>query len=116
MNIIFGKKEAELLSDKYTILELDTITINNSNPITAYCVVDSVPVDHLANLDSYKQLHKDLIENYKNRNWSYCESAIKHLLGFWGSDVDTFYDTLAERLEEYKVNEPDDTWTGIVAK
>jgi hypothetical protein len=116
MNIIFGTNEAEKLSEKYTLLELDTITIGNSNPITTYCVIDGVPVENFPNIVDYKQLHNDLIANYRKRDWTYCLKAIEKLTGFWGSDVDTFYEVLATRITDYSVNEPDDSWNGIVQK
>ena len=116
MHIIFGTDEAEQLKEKYIVLELDTITIRNSTPIVAYCVVENMPLDNLPKADPYLKLHSDLLNNYRKREWTYCEQAIEYLKGFWGGDTDTFYDSLLERIKEYKQNEPDDSWTGIVAK
>lgn len=116
MNIIFGTTEADQLKEKYIVLELDTITIRNSAPITAYCIVEHMPFDNLPKAEPYIKLHADLMENYRKKDWNYCEQAIEHLRGFWGGDTDTFYDSLLERIREYQQKELPDTWTGIVAK
>lgn len=116
MNIIFGTDEAEKLHDKYIVLELDTVTIRSSNPITAYCIVENLPLEEFSKVDVFKKLHTDLMENYRKRNWDFCIQAIDHLLGFWGKQVDSFYEILKNRILGYKENEPDDNWTGIIPK
>jgi hypothetical protein len=116
MNIIFGTSEAEELDDKYIVLELDTITIKNSTPITVYCVVENLPLTKLTEAEPYKILHANLMENYKKRDWNFCEQAIEKLLQFWGADMDTFYDSLQKRVLEYKDTEPAENWTHIVPR
>jgi hypothetical protein len=116
MNIIFGTSEAEKLDDKYIVLELDTITIRNSAPITVYCVVENLPLVKLTEAEPYKNLHANLMENYKNRDWNFCEQALEKLLHFWGADMDTFYDSLQKRVLEYKDTEPAEDWTHIVPR
>lgn len=116
MNIIFGTSEAQKLSDKYIVLELDTIRIRDGNPITVYCLVENMPLDELPKAEKFKELHTDLLENYRKRNWNFCIQAIDHLIGFWGGQVDSFYEILSARLNEYKENEPDESWSPIVLK
>ena len=73
MNIIFGKDVAEELSSKHTLLELDTITIKSSAPITVYCVIEHIPLDELPKTEALKEMHSALMENYRKRNWQFCE-------------------------------------------
>ena len=116
MNIIFGTSEAEQLSEKYIVLELDTVTIKSSTPITVYCIIENIPLEELPKADKFKKLHSDLMEQYRKRNWDFCIQAIEHLMGFWGKQVDTFYEVLSNRLINYKENEPEESWTGIIPK
>jgi hypothetical protein len=116
LNIIFGKQEADELRKKYIVLELDTITIKNSAPTPVYCVVENISIEQLTKAENYIKMHADLIENYKNRNWDFCQQTIEQLMGFWGGQVDSFYEILNARLAEYKENEPDESWTGIIHK
>jgi len=116
MNIIFGKDVAEELSSKHTLLELDTITIKSSAPITVYCVIEHIPLDELPKTEALKEMHSALMENYRKRNWQFCEEAISYLMGAWAHEADSFYENLLERVSNYKENEPGPEWTGIVAK
>ena len=117
MNIIFGREHAAELSNTYTVLELDTIRIGNAGPeLVAFCVVESVSILDMPKLESMKNLHSNLLVEYKKKNWNYCEQALEHLMGFWGQELDTFYTNLSERIADYKLNDPGDDWSGIVEK
>lgn len=109
MNIIFGRENAALMSERYTVLELDTIKFSNGNEITAYCAVETIPIINMPRVESMKNLHTNLIENYRTRNWNYCEQALEHLKGFWNSEVDTFYDSIDSRIKQEQAN-PTDEW------
>lgn len=116
MNIIFGDKEAKELSKKYIVLELDTVTIRNSTPIPVFCIIENMPLDELPRAEKYKDLHSELIQNYRNRNWNFCLRAISQLIGFWGKQVDSFYEVLSARITSYIENEPDENWSWVVPK
>lgn len=115
MNIIFGREQAASLSERYTVLELDTIRFNNTE-LTAFCVVESMPIMDMPRIESMKNLHENLLIEYRKRNWNYCEQALEHLTGFWGHDLDTFYDNLRQRVADYSKNEPNESWDGVVVK
>ena len=116
MNIILGKSDANKLNDKYIVLELDTVTIKNSTPIVAYCVVENMPLTEMPQAADLKMIHASLMPAYRNREWKYCEQAIAKLTGCWGGDLDTFYDSLLTRVRAYKANEPGPDWTGVIPK
>jgi len=116
LNIIFGNNDVEQLRDKYIVLELDTVTIKSSKPITAYCVIENIPIDEMPRIDNFKKIHAELMENYRNRNWDFCIQAIEQLMGSWGKQIDSFYTVLLTRVSEYKKNEPDENWTGVIPK
>jgi hypothetical protein len=116
MNIIFGRDQATDLAEKYTVLELDTICVKPSNTeITAFCVIESLPILNMLKLESMKSLHENLLIEYRKCNWNYCEQALEHLVGFWGQDLDTFYENLKNRINEYKYKDLDGSWW-IIAK
>jgi len=116
MNIIFGRDQAAALSGRYTVLELDTIRVKSTDTeITAFCVVESIPILDMPRLESMKSLHENLLIEYRKRNWNYCTQAMEHLVGFWGHELDTFYDNLKDRIAEYQTNEPgDDEWNWVI--
>jgi hypothetical protein len=117
MNIILGRENVEHAQEKYTVLELDTLLINGAaDPVTAYCLIEQIPIDQISNIDQFRDLHNNLMANYRKRNWKYCEDAIEHLRGKWGGELDSFYLELQKRIQVLKNDILDDSWTGIILK
>ena len=117
MNIIFGDNIAELAREKYTVLELDTLVMSGKDQTaTAYAIVEKIPLQEMATLDRFRDLHSNLMKEYRKRNWKYCEDAIKHLQGRWNSELDTFYSELYDRVQGLKSQSLDDSWTGFVLR
>lgn len=117
MNIIFGDNVADQARKKYTVLELDTFVFEQKNiTATAYAVIDQIPITEMANIESFKTLHENLMKEYRKRNWKYCEDAIEHLRGKWNGDLDTFYTELYERMQTLKGQSLPDDWSGTIAR
>jgi hypothetical protein len=115
MNIIF-KTNAPNIDEKYTVLDLDTFRLPDGSLHTACCVVENIPVVELPMTERLKELHANLIHNYGQRNWNYCEQAIEQLMGKWSGEVDSFYQELNTRIQKFKTQNLDDSWTGIIEK
>jgi len=116
MNIIFGKENIKQ-DNKYIVLELDTIRFQPTNKtVTAYCVVEQVPILDMPKVDSMRSLHENLLINYRKRDWNFCEQALEHLQGFWGTELDTYYSDLRTRIETYQKQEPEGEWDGCIEK
>jgi len=116
MNIIFGDSIKEI-PDSFTVLELDTFNlVNEGRTATAYCVVEKIPLTELSQSEAYKKIHNDLLENYRRREWTYCEHAIEGLMGKWNGELDSFYTDLLLRVQTFKQNPPGDNWNGVRVK
>jgi len=117
MNIIFGRDRAAALSERYIVLELDTIRVGAGGPeLTAFCVIETMPILDMPKVESMKKLHENLMVEYRKRNWNYCLQALEHLTGFWGNELDTFYENLNQRVSAYLEQEPETSWDGVVEK
>lgn len=114
MNIIFGDAVKQLPKN-YITLELDTIVVQPINHrVTTWCVLEDLTQDQTTTVEVNKKLHSDLIIEYRNQNWKICVDNINQLLGQWGGQVDTFYQELLKRIENYKKNPPEPGWDGTV--
>ena len=117
MNIIFGTEMAKQSQERYTVLELDTFNLLPTDKvITAYCLVETIPIEEMLVIESLKDLHSNLMVEYRKRNWRYCEDVIEHLTGKWGGNVDTFYSELYQRIQNLKQEDLPQDWTGRVDK
>jgi hypothetical protein len=116
MHIIFGDERKDL-PDNYTILELDQFRFPGDDKIvTAYCVVEDIPLGDFTTLDAYIKIHHDLMEQYRTRNWDYCQNAIKELTGYWNGALDSFYENLGQRVEKFIEDPPGDNWDGVMLR
>ena len=104
MDIIFGRDNAERLREKYTVLDLETVTKDDVS-LEVFCLIpaDKIGIADLPQLESWVKLHNDFLEGYHNQQYKYCLDCIGHLKGKFGGEVDTFYDEILRRINEKDV-------------
>jgi adenylate cyclase len=113
MNIIFGDSIKQI-PDSFTVLELDTFRmVSDGRTDTAYCVIEKIALADFDKLEAYKKVHADLLENYRRREWTYCEHAIEGLMGKWNGELDSFYSDLLLRVQAHRQTPPGDDWDGV---
>jgi hypothetical protein len=116
MYIIFGDTAAQI-PDSHTVLELDTVRRPPENiPVTAYCVIDKIPLQEFPIAEANKKLHKELMQHYRAQEWDQCGQAIQVLLGKWNGELDSFYTDLDRRVEQYRSSPPAPDWDGTYIK
>lgn len=99
MNIIVGTDQAEsMLKAGMLVLELETLEDKGG---TAYCVVpaDKIHPSELSELAQFIQLHKDMVAGLNRGENPYVLSAIEHLKGKFGGELDTFYLYIEQKLQ-----------------
>lgn len=116
MNVILGEENLNDIKDRYVVLELDRFRRSTGESVTAYGLVEKLTLADMLDLDTYIDLHANLIKNYRNQNWNYCEQAIEHLRGKWQGEYDSFYDNLSERVTAFKPVDLDPDWDGSIQK
>jgi len=102
MEIIFGRENAEVLREKYTVLDLETIQYGEDKDIEVFCLIsaEKIGLTDLSTLQHYIKLHNQFLEGYKNKNYDFCRQGIDVLRGQFGGELDTFYDEIARRINE----------------
>ncbi len=116
VKILFGQETAKGLSDRYTVLELDDIAVKGkTEPVKIYTVLDpeEIGYDVIPALEQYVNLHSKLRENYKKQDWKFCTDAISELRGKFAGTLDSYYDIITDRIEDYKKNPPPRDWDGV---
>lgn len=117
MNIILGEDVAREMAERYTVLSLDTFRVTGQScPVKSYCLIEQVPLDEMLQMQSWKDLHENLMINYALKNWNYCEQAIEHLMGKWDGQLDSFYVDLKTRIDSLKDQVLDPDWDGLLIK
>lgn len=116
MYIVHDINSIKHLQSKYLVLELDTIEFLDGRTLVAYALVDNqhIPLQEAAMLEELHKLHVKLIENYKKQDWHFCKQAIKHLMGRFKGEIDTFYQELGNRIQTLETLSLTDEWTGNI--
>jgi hypothetical protein len=119
MNIIFETDVTPEIKEKYTLLELDTFRRTSDGQVKkSFCVLtnEDITLQEIPLIQKQKELHDNLIKNYKKQDWNYCQEAIANLKGKWQGEVDTFYAVIINRINEFKEKDPADQadWDHII--
>jgi hypothetical protein len=101
VEIIFGRENAEELRKKYTVLDLETITAEDSTQIEVFCLIpaDKISIADLPTLGQWTKLHDEFLHGYQTKQYDYCRQCIEHLMGKFGGEVDTFYEEILRRID-----------------
>lgn len=115
MQIIISKDNVSEIQQKYIVLELDQFrTSEQPEPVSAWCLVDQVALPDLLEMQRWKDLHDNLIKNYRSKNWSYCAQALEHLHGRWSGELDSFYTELSLRVQACLQHPPGPDWSHVL--
>jgi hypothetical protein len=102
VELIFGRKNAEMLREKYTVLDLETVTDQEGNSMEVFCLIpaDKINIGDLPSLEQWKKLHNEFLHGYHTQQYNYCRQCIEHLKGKFGGEIDSFYDEILRRINE----------------
>jgi hypothetical protein len=120
MNIIFSEHPyIEQLNQRYLLLSLDRIrTTPNGSYHQAWCVIsnDEININEIGHIDHLKKLHEEMMNQYRLKNWKFCQDAIEQLLGKFNGKIDSFYNEILSRVENFKKNDPGPNWDSVLDK
>jgi hypothetical protein len=105
MQIVFTKKVADELREKYTVLELEPIPVEKENSevefVDAYCVIPAEQIImEIASLQDNIALHEQFVQGLKDNNTGLCLTLSGRLLGKFGGALDSFYSIMASRINK----------------
>jgi hypothetical protein len=100
MEIIFGRENAEMLRERFTVLDLETVTDKEGNSMEVFCLIpaDKIKLSDLPTLADWVKLHNEFLHGYQTKQYNYCRQALEHLMGKFGGEVDSFYSIILERI------------------
>jgi len=105
MEIIFGRENAEKLRDRYTVLDLEIVTVETDNgpePLEVFCLIpaDKISFTDLPNLADWVKVHNEFLKAYKDQDYTHTRTLAGMLMGQFGGEVDSFYDEILKRIAD----------------
>lgn len=100
MQIVFTREVADLLREKYTLLQLDTVTVEGHGDVETFCVLEPENIVHeMSQLGDRASMHARLIERMAADDCVSAKGLCEQLKGSFGGELDTFYDIVLERIK-----------------
>jgi hypothetical protein len=101
MQLIFDKNVADQLREKYTVVELETITIAGHGPVTSWCVLPAEKlITEFAMLPHNVKTHEDLLQAISQDKTNTVLELCETLKGCFGGELDSFYEEMEKRVKE----------------
>lgn len=101
MKIVFDNcKDFDKIKETFLVLQLETFKIEG-NDRTAFCIVDAetIPPEEIPDLQRLTDLHVAIIEAWNKEDYATVVFGLPHLVGKFGGELDTFYNTLKSRIK-----------------
>jgi adenylate cyclase len=115
--IIIGSKTANVVKDRFAILELDFIAVKGKKePEVVYAIVGREEMAQSGRFQRWRYLNMKMLSRYRSRDWATALSVIDE-----GRAADeegrfkTLYNVYAQRIRTFQDNPPPEDWDGAYA-
>lgn len=99
MDLIFGRENAEMLRDRYTVVELETVE-KDGVTLDVFCVIpaERIALGEIANIEHTTKLHNEFVDAVKRKDTKFINELSVHLMGKFGGELDSFYEEILKRF------------------
>lgn len=103
MQLIFGKENAEQVREKYTVLDLETLTIEGKS-IDVFCVIpaEKIAMQDIALLANHIDMHNKFVTAFAAGDYQLCKDLYIHVMGKFSGEVDSFYEVILQRINDHQ--------------
>jgi len=109
VKMVIGPKTYEYVKDEYLCLELDCLAVKGkSEGVNIYTIVEKNSLNTAAS-----RFHAEFINYYRKMEWDKALKFIPYLNQAFEGDMTEYYNMMAERIEEYKINSLPQDWDGV---
>jgi hypothetical protein len=100
MQIVWDQNVVEQLKQNHIVLELETLMIEGKE-LTAYCVVpaEKISLEKFSMLEAHKEMHAQFVDATRKQNYETCLQLVPFLMGEFGGELDSFYQTIVDRIK-----------------
>jgi adenylate cyclase len=115
--IIVGSRTANVVKDKFAILELDFIAVKGKKePEVVYAIVGRDDMARSGRFQRWRELNMKMLSHYRSRDWN---TALAVIAEGQAADEEnrfrTLYNIYAERIRTFQTNPPPEDWDGAYA-
>ena len=99
MQVIFDRKVADELRDRYTVLEMETFHVEGRD-VETFCVVpaEKIALSEISSMEHTMKLHNQFLDGLRRKDYKFCMELSVHLMGKFGGELDSFYEEAQNRF------------------
>jgi adenylate cyclase len=115
--IIIGSKTAQVVKDRFAVLELDYIAVKGkSEPEVVYAIVGREELANSGRFQRWRDLNMSMLSHYRSRDWSAALADIEQgLAADEEKRFEALYRVYRDRIRAFQINPPPDDWAGAYA-
>jgi adenylate cyclase len=107
--MVIGPQTYEYVKDEYLCLELDCLAVKGKTKgVNIYTIVNKNGLNIAAS-----KSHAQFLQYYREMEWDKALEYIPYIDKAFEGDMKEYYQMMAERIEEYKVNPLPKDWDGV---
>ena len=101
MQVIFNRETAKELSERYTVLELETFEVNGKF-VETFCVIpaEKIALTEISTMEHTVKLHNQFLDGLRRKDYKFCMDLYIHLIGKFGGELDSFYEEVIKRTAD----------------
>jgi adenylate cyclase len=113
--MLIGEKTAQAVSDKFAVLQVDSILVKGkTDPEDIYTVVGGSDVAGTQEFQRLRELWDQCLQRYKARDWTGAAEMVDQCRPLFGKfEVNGLADLYDDRIHQFKVTPPPDDWDGV---
>jgi adenylate cyclase len=115
--IIIGSRTAQVIKDRFAILELDFIAVKGKKePEVAYAIMGREELARSGKFQFWRELNIKMLTAYRKRDWKGALAIIEQgRAADTEKRFETLYEVYARRIQAFQITPPPDDWDGAYA-
>ena len=113
LGIIIGPRTADLIRDRFAILELDLIALKGKQEAArTYAVIGDRQLSEDPNFQKLAERHSDMVAAYRNQQWAEAHALLSDCRKYSHAPL-RLYTVYEERIDYYRHHPPPADWEGV---
>ena len=113
LGIIIGPQTADLVRDRFAILEIDLIALKGKQEAArTYAVIGDEQLSQDPNFQKFAERHSDMVAAYRNQRWAEAQALLSDCRDY-SHAPQKLYAVYEERIDYFRHHPPPGDWKGV---
>jgi len=111
---VLGEETAAIAGDEFAVLELDLIAVKGkAEAVAIFTLLGDASTLKAPWFQALRPVHAAMIAAYRGQDWAAARQGLADCRALEDGRMAGFYDLITERVDEFVINPPPTTWSGV---